>query len=254
MKPLPITCVVLTKNSATTLEKTLESLARFDEVIVCDTGSTDGTLDIANRYRNVKVIEGSLNEGFGKVRIFASQKAKWEWILSIDSDEALSQGLIDEIETLELDPSRVYSIPFRNWYRGQPIKGCGWSPDRHVRLYHKISTNFSESAVHEAIQTENLTITPLSHPIDHESYRSLSDFLVKMERYSNLFATQNRGKKSSLKKALCHGIFAFFKSYILKRGLFDGRAGLIISLYNGHTAYYKYAKLAEINAHHPSLS
>ena len=69
-----------------------------------------------------------------------------------------------------------------------------------------------------------------------------------MQHYSTLFAEQNKGKKkSSLFHAIFHGFFAFFKSYILKTGIFLGAQGFIISLYNGHTAYYKYLKLAEIN-------
>ncbi len=85
-------------------------------------------------------------------------------------------------------------------------------------------------------------------PLVHYSYESISDFLQKMQSYSTLFAKQNCGKKSSSPfKAITHGFFAFFKSYIIKRGILGGYEGFVISAYNGHTAFYKYLKLYEAN-------
>ena len=81
-------------------------------------------------------------------------------------------------------------------------------------------------------------------PIQHYSYQTIDDFLTKMQRYSTLFCEQNISRKSSLFKAIAHGWWAFFKSYILKRGFLGGREGFIISQYNAHTAYYKYLKLS----------
>lgn len=239
-----ISVTILTKNSQETLKETLESLKHFPEVILYDTGSTDRTLEVGAGFKNVRIVEGEF-QGFGKTHNAASSLATYDWILSVDSDEIVSDPLREEILGLELDQGAVYSVDRHNYFQGKYIRCCaGWHPDWVLRLYHRKSTRFSEAKVHEAIVTEGLTVVPLRHRLIHTPYRTIEEFLNKMQLYSTLFAEQNAGKKSSLSKAIGHGLAAFFKSYVLKRGFLGGREGFIISLYNGHTAYYKYLKLA----------
>ena len=246
-----ISVTILTKDNEETLGSVLEAVKGFDEVILLDTGSTDATLEIAQIYPNVKVFTSPFI-GFGPLHNLAADHATRDWILSIDSDEVLTSELAEEILALKLDPTKVYSFPFNNYFNGKHIKWCGWYPDRHIRLYNKTVTSFTNDQVHERIQTKNLREVKLTHPVKHYSYRSISDFLMKMERYSTLFAEQNHEKKrSSLTKALLHGGFAFIKSYVIKKGFLGGREGYVISLYNAQTTFYKYLKLAY--AHRPSL-
>lgn len=240
-----ISATVLTKNSQKTLRSTLDSLKRFPEVVLLDSGSTDETLSIAKTYPNV-TIHASRFLGFGPMHNLASSLATHDWILSIDSDEIVTESLADEILALTLDPKRIYSIQRANFYNGRQIKWCGgWHPDIVLRLYHRQQTQFSLDLVHEKIEKKDLQVVPLKAPLTHIPYREMGDFLDKMQHYSTLFADQNPGKKSSLLKALLHSWSAFLKSYILKRGFLGGREGFIISIYNGHTAFYKYLKLAE---------
>ncbi len=245
---MTISATVLTKNSEESLASCLQSLERFSEVIVLDTGSVDLTLDIARTFPNVTVYTAHF-EGFGALHNRAAAQAQGEWILSLDSDEVLSERLVNEIFSLTLSDRRtVYSFPFYNYFNGKRIRGCGWHPDYHTRLYNKTETKFSDDLVHEKILKDGLKEVLLHHPVKHYSYRSISDFLRKMQHYSSLYAQQNKHKKgSSLRKALVKSLFAFFKSYFLKRGYLDGREGFIISAYNGHTAFYKYLKLEEMN-------
>jgi glycosyltransferase involved in cell wall biosynthesis len=244
----PISVTILTKNSQKYLQEVLEALTSFDEVLICDTGSQDQTITIASRFSNVKIFYEPF-QGFGPTHNRASDLAKNDWILSIDSDEVVSDDLREEISRLSLQPKHVYSFPRHNEYRGKWIKGCGWYPDRQFRLYNKKDTRFTDAQVHEAIITTGLTHIPLKSPLKHYSYHQVADFLSKMQSYSSLFAEQYKGRKSSsLAKALTHGIFAFLKSYLLKRGFLDGQGGFEISIYNGLTAFYKYLKLAEANA------
>ena len=244
-----ISVTVLAKNSEKVLAATLQSLTHFPEVLLFDTGSTDKTLEIGSAFPNVRLIQEPF-QGFGKTHNRASALAKYDWILSIDSDEVLSKELSQEILALTLDQATVYSLDRHNYFQGKHIQCCaGWHPDRIVRLYHRKKTHFSEDPVHEKIIVEPLQITPLTHPLIHTPYRSIDDFLHKMQLYSTLFAEKKKGQiNSSLSKAIAHGLSAFFKSYILKRGFLGGRQGFIISLYNGHTAYYKYLKLAFPNS------
>lgn len=244
---MDISVTILTKNSAAFISEVLSSLQDFDEVLLYDNGSTDETLTLAKAYANVKIIEGEFF-GFGKTHNLASSLAKHPWILSIDSDEIVSPSLCEEIRALTLDEQTVYSFPRKNYFNGKWIRWCGWHPDRQYRLYHRGATSFSAAEVHEAIITEGMNHHPLHSAIIHYSYSSIHEFLAKMQSYSDLFAKQNAGKKNSSPcKALLHGFYAFFKSYLLKRGFLGGYEGLVISFYNGHTAYYKYLKLYEAN-------
>jgi glycosyltransferase involved in cell wall biosynthesis len=243
-----ISATILTKNSQKTLATTLDSLQKFPEVLIFDSGSTDQTLDIARRYSNTKIIQGQFI-GFGPTHNLATSFASRDWILSLDSDEILSPELIDEIFSLDLNPARVYQIDRKNYFNGKWIRWCGgWHPDPVLRLYHRKTTRFSDDAVHEKILIKDLQVHKLAHPILHTPYHTIDDFLNKMQMYSTLFAEQNKGKKSSsLFKALWHGWFAFLKSYFLKRGFLGGKEGFIISAYNGHTAFYKYLKLMSLS-------
>lgn len=239
-----ISVTVLTKNCEATLPSTLESLKDFSEVLIYDSGSTDRTLEIAAAYPNTKIIRGSFT-GFGPTHNEASSLATYDWILSIDSDEVLSPALSQEIFQLSLDPQVVYSLDRKNYFNGKWIKSCGgWYPDPVLRLYNRKQTAFTNDAVHEKVMSQGLTLQPLRASLGHTPYRSINDFLTKMQTYSTLFAEQHRGKKqSSLLKAVMHGWFAFLKSYIFKGGVFGGQEGFIISAYNGHATFYKYLKL-----------
>ncbi len=244
---IKISVTILTKNSSLHIQKVLDSLQRFDEVVVYDTGSHDDTLIIAEQYPNVKISRGEFI-GFGPTHNRATEQARHDWILSIDSDEVMTQDLVEEIAALQLRGSAVYSIARNNFYRGKWITGCGWYPDRVVRLYNRRSTSFSDDLVHEKVILNQCTLRKLRAPLLHYPYHTIDDFLRKMQSYSTLFAQQNQGrKKGSFLQAIGHGLAACFKSYILKRGIMLGSEGLEISLYNGITAYYKYLKLRDLD-------
>lgn len=243
-----ISVTILTKNSQQYLHEVLLALESFGEVLVFDTGSTDQTMNIAKTFPNVR-LQQSPFIGFGPTHNQASAFAANDWILSIDSDEVATPEMVKDIASIKEDAQTVYSFPRNNYFNGTFIKWCGWYPDKQFRLYNKTKTRFTDAQVHESIITENLSVVALQGPMIHYSYASISDFLSKMQSYSTLFAQQNKNKKSSsLFKAITHGLFAFFKSYIIKRGFLGGYEGYVISTYNAHTAYYKYLKLYEINA------
>ena len=246
---VPVSAVVLTKNSERLLPCVLVALNWCEEVIVFDTGSTDRTQGIAGCFPNVSFhrLHGPF-PGFGLVRRQAVGLARHDWILSIDSDEVVSLQLAAEIAGLTLDPETVYSLPFRNFYGRRQVKTCGWSPDRHVRLFHRGRTNFTASAVHERIEDSALLVQPLEHPVDHYSYAGAQDFLRKMNVYAALFAEQNAGRRSSGPvTAVGHAAWTFLKSYLLERGLTEGTTGLVISAYKAQTAFWKYIMLHEAN-------
>jgi glycosyltransferase involved in cell wall biosynthesis len=242
-----ISVTILTKNSHKYLKEVLEAVAPFDEVVIYDNGSTDETLEIAASFPNVNILKGPFL-GFGKTHNRVSNLAKNDWILSVDSDEVVTPELAQQILSRPLVRGSVYSFPRHNEYNGKWIRWCGWYPDRQLKVYNRLDTQFTHADVHESIIATGLNEIKLNAPLKHYSYATLSDFLAKMQSYSDLFAKQNQGKKhSSPCKAVLHGWFAFFKSYVVKRGFLGGYEGFLISAYNGHTAFYKYLKLYEAN-------
>ena len=242
-----VSAVMIVKNGVRTIRRTLESLREFEDVVVYDNGSTDGTLDIARDYPNVHLIEGNF-DGFGTTKNRAASFAKHDWVLIIDSDEVVDEGLLNTLQTKVLDSHTIYIVNFLAFYKDIQIKHCGWNNQKIRRLYNKSVTRFNDNAVHENIMDEGMKKEAIEGNMKHYSYMSISDFIIKLDRYSTLFATDNVGKKSSSPaKAFFNGLYSFFRTYILKRGFLDGYAGLIIAFSHFATNFYKYIKLYEMN-------
>ena len=242
-----ISVVILTKNSSKYLEQVLTTVSTFDEVVILDNGSIDDTMTIAKTFDNVVVYEHEFI-GFGPLKNYASSLAKNDWVLSLDSDEVLTKEFIDSLKNRHLDPRSVYTIERINYYKDKKIQYC-WNNDIIVRLYNKNSTKLNDKYVHEGIESNGLNVELLNGNIKHYSYSNISEFIVKADRYSTLFAEQNAGKsRSTPMKAIGHSLFAFIKTYILKRGFLDGYIGLIISYTQASEKFYKYMKLYEKNS------
>ena len=242
-----ISVVVLAKNSEKTLEKTLLSLKEFDDVVVYDNGSTDSSIQIAKSFSNVNLVEGEF-KGFGWTKNKASTYAKYDWILVIDSDEVVDKQLLQELKNKTLDKNIVYKLNFKAFYKDIQVKYCGWNNQKIKRLYNKSITSYNSNDVHEDIITNGLKIEELKGNVEHYSYHSISEFIIKADRYSTLFAKNNVGKKSSSPaKAFFNGLYSFFRTYILKKGFKDGYVGLIIAFSHMVTNFYKYIKLYEAN-------
>jgi len=243
---MSISPVIIVKNGAITIKRTLDSLKKFDDVVVYDNGSTDGTQEIAQNYPNVNLIEERFI-GFGPTKNRAAKFAKNDWILIIDCDEVADEALIESLQK-QLNPNTVYIVKFKAYYKHIQVKYSGWNGQKIKRVYNKKITKFNNNLVHENIIDKNLKTEELNGFIQHYSYTSMSDFLIKMDRYSTLFANENAGKKSSSPlKAITSSIFAFFRIFILKRAFLDGYVGLIISYSRASVVFYKYMKLYEKN-------
>lgn len=243
-----ITVTILTKDSQKYIKECLEVLEKFDEVIILDNGSTDETINIARTFKNVKVYEDEFI-GFGPLKNLAISYASNEWILSIDSDEIFNETLVDEILSLKLENDRLYSILRDNYYNKKLIKCCGWSNDYVERLFNKNSTCFTDKQVHESlIVKDNMNVKKLKNSFKHYSFDVSEELLYKLNKYSTLYAEENRGvKRSSASTAFVKATFAFFKNYILQKGFMFGYEGLLISVSNANGVFYKYIKLYEEN-------
>jgi glycosyltransferase involved in cell wall biosynthesis len=243
---LDISLTILTKNSGRYLHECLEALREFDEVIIMDNGSTDNSLEVASRFANVKIFKSDFI-GFGPLKNLAASYAKHDWILNIDSDEILTRELCDEISNLKFERNSIYSFPRQNFYNKRLIKCCGWHPDRVIRIYNRQTTVFSDNLVHESLILTNQTkVFHLKHAIKHYSFDNASELLQKMQRYCELYAKENKGKKKgSPTRAFLHAIYSFFKDYVFQRGFLYGYEGFLISVSNANGVFYKYIMLYE---------
>jgi len=242
-----ISAVVLAKNNENTIEKTLKSLQDFDDVVVYDNGSTDSTMTIARGFKNVNLVEGEF-KGFGWSKNKAVSFTKYDWVIIIDSDEVIDAKLLEILKTKQLDKNKVYQLNFKAFYKDIQVKYCGWNNQKIKRLYNKTLTSYNMNDVHEDIISDGFEMEILGGNVEHYSYHSISQFIIKADHYSTLFAKNNVGKKnSSPTKAIFNGIYSFVKTYFFKRGFLDGYVGLVISFSHMVTNFYKYIKLYELN-------
>lgn len=243
-----ISAVMIVRNGALTVERSLESLQSFPEVIVFDNGSTDGTLSIAKRFSNVRLIEGSF-EGFGPTKNKAASFARHDWILIVDADEVVEPELAQHVLAAPLDPTTIYLVNRKAFYKDIQVRYGGWNNEKIRRLYHRQHTQFTASHVHENLVDDGMQLSELpSGSIRHYSYHSISEFITKMDRYSTLFAENHRGRKTASPfKAITNGGYSFFRTYVIKRGFLDGYVGLLIAFSHMATNFYKYMKLYEAN-------
>lgn len=241
-----VSVVMIVKNAEMTIKTSLDELKAFDEVILYLNNTSDSTHEIAQNYDNVKIIEGDFL-GFGPTKNKAATYAKNDWILSLDSDEVLTSDFINNLKDTRLDSQRVYTILRSNFYKKQEIKHC-WGNDVIVRLYNRTATQFTEKKVHEQIIKDAMKVENIDGTVKHFPYANITDFIIKLDRYSTIYAEDNVGKKSaSPLKAISNAHFSFFKTYFLKRGFLDGYAGLVIAFSHMATNFYKYMKLYEAN-------
>ena len=151
-------------------------------------------------------------------------------------------------ESLATEPSvDGYWIPRKNFFLGRWIRRCGWYPDLNLRLFRKSRGRFGERVVHERVDIHGKTLT-LTQPLIHETYRTLADFLQRMDRYSTLGAREmNReGRKFRLADVLFRPPLTFLQMYILRAGFLEGTDGLVLSVLYSFYTFAKYAKLREI--------
>jgi glycosyltransferase involved in cell wall biosynthesis len=240
-----LSVIIITKNEEAAIAACLESVAWADEIIVLDSASSDKTVDICKAHGAI-VHQTTQWPGFGPQKNIALGFASHDWVLSLDADERVSADLRVEIEqALGSNSTKVaYQIPRKSSYCGQFINHSGWSPDYVLRLFPKAQSKFSDDIVHEHVIFEG-EVKTLRNPILHISYTDLEEVLDKTNRYSSDGAKMwaQRGKKSSLSKAILHGVWAFLRTYILRLGCLDGRMGFILAVSNAETTYYRYLKL-----------
>ncbi|MDY6904688.1 MAG: glycosyltransferase family 2 protein [Thermodesulfobacteriota bacterium] len=241
-----ITIAVIAKNEADRIEAMLKSAAFAAEVIVVDSGSTDGTQALCEKY-GARVVETHWR-GYAGQKQFTMEQATSDWILNLDADEAVSDELAGEIQRAiqQAAPDiNGFSMPRLSKYLGRWIRHGGWYPDRKIRLVKKGAGAWKGDGLHETLVVDGKTAR-LSAPILHYVYRDIFDQVATINRFSDLSAGE-RGRAGSwyVLAGLGHALGKILECYVWKRGILDGLPGLIIAVNSAFYVFLRHAKAWE---------
>ena len=238
-----ISAAIITFNEEKNIERCITSLRNVaDEVVIIDSGSTDRTVEIAKDLK--ATIFTNPFKGHIQQKNFAITKTQYDWVISLDADEALSEELTASILAVKENlKGSGYIFSRLTNYCGKWIKHCGWYPDAKTRLWRKGTAKW-EGSIHEKLKSQ-LPIKSIKGDILHYSYPSISFHLSKINHFTDFMAKEmlEKGKKGSLIKLIVSPPFKFLKKYIFQLGFLDGYAGFIVSTMAAYYVFVKYAKL-----------
>ncbi len=248
-----LSVAIITRDAASQIEACLASVAWAEEIVVSDSGSRDGTPEVC-RAHGAQVSSDDW-VGFGPQKNRCVERAAGPWILNLDSDERVTAALRAEIEKLLTDGTDrdAFEMPRRNYFLGRWVRHGGWSPDYCLRLFRKGRARFSDRLVHEVLEVPSGRIGRLEGALEHFTYRSISDYLERLDRYSALGAAQLRreGRRARFTDLFLRPPLTFLRMLVLRQGWRDGILGVVLAgLYAGSTLV-KYARLWELGREEP---
>lgn len=246
-----ISGVVITYNEESNIGRCLDSLMEVtDEIVVVDSFSKDRTKEIC-LSRGVRFVEHPFRSHIDQ-KNYGLTQAIHPYVLSLDADEYLSEELKRSIlEVKKSWPAEAYRMNRLSSYGNRWIKHGAWYPDRKIRLWNRAVGFWGGENPHDKVLIKTgIRVRQLKGNILHRAYQDCHSTLEKVQRYSEIFASENSGKEpSSVTKIMVHTFWAFCQSYLVKRGFLDGLEGLMVATAEANHVFYKYAKLHEKNLH-----
>jgi glycosyltransferase involved in cell wall biosynthesis len=245
-----LSATIITLDEEANLGRCLDSLRGVvDEVVVLDSGSKDRTAEIARSGGARFIAQPWL--GYGPQKNAATERTEHEWILSLDADEALSDPLRASLLDLKRDGPRAdaYEINRLNWYCGTFLRHSGWYPDRKVRLWRKGSARWADASIHELVEvTPGARVARLAGDLLHYTINDRAQHLGTIERFSTLSAEAlvREGKTGQAWKRFVSPGVTFLRSYVLKAGFLDGRAGWDVCRLSAYATWLKYEKVRRL--------
>jgi len=235
-----LSVIIIAKNEEDNIRRCLESIQWADEIIVMDSGSQDKTVAIVHEFTaNVHLTDW---KGYGVQKQRALSLATGDWVLNLDADEAVDSDLKNEIvNAMAADAADAYRIPIRMYFYGKPLRYSS-SPKRHIRLFKRDGSRYSDDIVHEKISLPaGSRIGKMNTPIVHHSYRDITHALYKINLYSSYSAKIRikAKKKPSLIKTMMGASWMFYRCFVLQRGFMDGREGFVFALLNAQGTLYR---------------
>jgi glycosyltransferase involved in cell wall biosynthesis len=243
-----LSTILITRNEKTNLDRCLRSVDWSDEIIVVDSGSTDGTREIALSHGAQFFHEDW--KGYTEQKNSALGKATQEWVLSIDADEELTPQAQQKIKDILREDDRTidgYYFRRKVFYLGKWITHGDWYPDNVLRLWRRGFGRFAGGQVHESVQVAKTA--KLREEILHYTYKDVEDQKRRMETYARLWAEDRKqeGCRATLADRLLRPPWRFFRGLLLKGGFLDGWRGVLIAWYCARETAMKYKYLAVAN-------
>jgi glycosyltransferase involved in cell wall biosynthesis len=244
----PISAVVICLNEADRIGRCLESLAFCDEIVVVDSGSTDGTREIASKFTPIVIEQPFL--GYVKQKNFALERSKHDWVVCLDADEALSPELVASIRgAVERNDGVVsgYALDRVTHYLGVWHDRGEWYPDWQLRVFRRSRGRFGGLDPHDRVEIDG-PVERLEGRLLHWNYRNLSDHIQTLDRFSARMARSlaDSGVRFRLRDLVLRPPARFLKSYLLQQGFRRGIPGFIVSIAGAYYVFVKYAKLWEL--------
>ncbi len=244
-----ISATVITYNEASNMPRVLRSLACADEIVVVDSGSVDGTPEIAAKL-GARVVQHDW-PGFAAQKNFAAAQARFPWILSLDADEELNAEAQAAIQKWKLkEPaSGGYRFPRRAYYMGRWIRHSGWYPDWKIRLYDRRHGSWDGLYVHESVVVAG-QVEILAGEILHYTCDSIEDHRRRIEFYTDL-AAREMAETGHTVGRVRRGLappWTFLNTYFFRLGILDGYPGFLISRMAARYVARKYQKWSELRA------
>jgi len=245
-----ISAVIITKNEEENILRCISALQSItDEIILVDSGSTDKTIEIAEKL-GVRIIETEWR-GYAQTKNLGNKEASHEFILSIDADEEVSNELKSSILAAKKSGLKgTYSFNRLTNYLGTWVKHSGWYPDEKIRIFSKKEVKWVGDIVHETLSIPSETLnTKLKGDLNHYSYISLLDHRNRADKYSELTAKKlfRAGKSKGLAAPILSPLVKFLKMYILQLGFLDGSAGFNIAKISARSNHFKYNELNRLH-------
>lgn len=242
-----LSVVLITRDCAQTLAACLDSVAWAEEILIVDSGSTDGTVELA-QARGARLV-GQDWLGRGKQRQFAVEQATHEWVLCLDADERVTPQLRAAIEAALAAPEQhAFEFARRTRFLGRYLGHGEGYPDLCLRLFQKSHARWSDDVVHEKVITLG-TVGRLDGDLLRESAESLEHYIARQNRCTTLAAEQLARERGTVSRAqlVASPLFRFVKFYFFRLGFLDGVPGLVHIGIGCFNSFCKYAKMLEIS-------
>ncbi len=244
---LPLSVAIITKNEAPRIAECLASVAPLtDEIVVLDSGSTDGTPEICTAHGARVIDAGWL--GFGPQKDLAVRSARNDWVLCLDADERVSAELARSIRDVLSGSSppaySAYRCARSNRFLGRYLRHGEGYPDWSLRLFDRRAAHWSADAVHEKVICD-APVGTLAGDLLHDSAETLESYLAKQNRYTSLQAAAYAGQPVGAARLLISPLIRFVKFYGVRGGFRDGLPGLVHIAIGCFNSFMKYAKIRE---------
>jgi glycosyltransferase involved in cell wall biosynthesis len=245
-----LSVLVPTKNEIRNVRACLESVRWADEVVVVDSGSTDGTLEAARAVADRVLEHEYVNPAAQKN--WALPRLTHRWTLIVDADERVTPALRAEIESVLADERRLdgYWIRRANRFLGKPIGSAGWQRDKVLRLFDRAKGAYAPVRVHEEVVIQSGRVGTLRERLEHDTYADLDQYFEKFARYTRWSAEdlRERGVRASAARLLLRPPLRFLRMYLLEGGFREGRHGIVLCGLAAFSVFTKYARLWEREA------